>query len=74
MNLREKLCQPFGGLRNVTAIELEKVVDDYVVDVIEWCTSEEAENLIHDLILVGELNENYSAKDLMKVYKKEKGL
>ena len=74
MSLRKKLCKPFGGLLNETAIELEKVVDDYVVDVIEWCTSDEAGNLIHDLILVGELNENYSAKDLIKVYKKERGL
>ena len=74
MNLREKLCKPFGGLLNETAIELEKVVDDYVVDVIDWCATDEAVQLIKDLVLVGELNKNYSAKDLLKVYKKEKGL
>lgn len=74
MNLREKLCKPFGGLLKETAIELEKVVDDYVVDVIDWCATDEAVQLIKDLVLVGELNKNYSAKDLLKVYKKEKGL
>ncbi len=74
MNLREKLCKPFGGLLKETAIELEKVVDNYVVDVIEWCATDEAVQLIKDLVLVGELNKNYSAKDLLKVYKKEKGL
>ncbi len=72
MNLREKLCKPFGGLLNETAIELEKVVDDYVVDVIEWCATDEAVQLIKDLILVGELNKNYSAKDLLNIYKKHK--
>lgn len=74
MNLREKLCKPFGGLLKETAIELEKVVDDYVVDVIDWCATDEAVQLIKDLVLVGELNKNYSAKDLLRVYKKEKGL
>jgi hypothetical protein len=72
INLREKLCKPFGGLLNETAIELEKVVDDYVVDVIEWCATDEAVQLIKDLILVGELNKNYSAKDLLNIYKKHK--
>ena len=72
MNLRKKLCKPFGGLLNETAIELEKVVDDYVVDVIEWCATDEAVQLIKDLILVGELNKNYSAKDLLNIYKKHK--
>ena len=74
MNLREKLCKPFGGLLNETADELEKIVDDYVVDVINWCSTDEAVELIKDLVLVGELNKNYSAKDLLKIYKKEKGL
>lgn len=74
MNLRKKLCKPFGGLLKETAIELEKVVDDYVVDVIEWCATDEAVQLIKDLVMVGELNKNYSAKDLLRVYKKEKGL
>lgn len=74
MNLRKKLCKPFGGLLKETAIELEKVVDDYVVDVIEWCATDEAVQLIKDLVMVGELNKNYSAKDLYKIYKKEKGL
>jgi len=74
MNLREKLCKPFGGLLNETADELEKIVDDYVVDVINWCSTDEAVHLIKDLVLVGELNKNYSAKDLLKIYKKEKGL
>lgn len=74
MTLREKICKPFGGLLKETAIELEKVVDDYVVDVINWCASDEAVQLIKDLVLVGELNKNYSAKDLLRIYKKEKGL
>jgi hypothetical protein len=74
MNLREKLCKPFGGLLNETADELESIVDDYVVDVINWCSTDEAVELIKDLVLVGELNKNYSAKDLLKIYKKEKGL
>lgn len=74
MNLRKKLCKPFGGLLTETVNELEKIVDNYVVDVIEWCTTDEARVVIQDLILVGELNKNYSAKDLLKVYKKEKGL
>ena len=77
MTLREKICNPFGGLVNKAMQEideLEKIVDDYVVDVINWCASDEAVQLIKDLVLVGELNKNYSAKDLLRIYKKEKGL
>jgi hypothetical protein len=47
-----------------------KVTYNYVVDVIEWCATDEARVVIQDLILVGELNKNYSAKDLLKIYKK----
>ena len=37
MNIKEKLCEPFGGLKMETANELEKICDDYATQYAEWC-------------------------------------
>jgi hypothetical protein len=48
--------------------------DDYAIEFAEWCNSEEAEDLILDLILVGELDKKPTTKQLLEQFKKEKGL
>ena len=54
--------------------ECIKIADDYAIEFAEWCNSEEAEDLILDLILVGELDKKPTTKQLLEQFKKEKGL
>jgi hypothetical protein len=55
------------------AEQCEKIADEFAIRVLEWYFSDEGENLIHDLILVGEVDKNITIKELLKIYKKEKG-
>lgn len=52
----------------------EKVASDLAIDFADWCASEEAQSLIEDLMIVGEINKVPETKELLKIYKKEKGL
>ena len=36
MTLKEKLCEPFGGLKTETVNELEQIADDFAIDFAEW--------------------------------------
>jgi hypothetical protein len=72
MNLLEKLCLPFGGLRTVTANELVKICDDYAIEFADW-----THNLRNDCVKDStQYNkwENISNKELLQIFKKEKGL
>jgi hypothetical protein len=60
--------------REDNAKELEKIADDYAIGFLEWYFSDDGNNLIHDLILVGELDKNTNTQELLKIFKKEKGL
>jgi hypothetical protein len=53
------------------AKEMEK---QQIINFVNWCNSEDAEDLILDLILIGELNKKPTTKELLEIYKKEKGL
>jgi hypothetical protein len=48
------------------AKELEK---QQIIDFVNWCNSEDAEDLILDLILIGELNKKPTTKELLEIYK-----
>ncbi len=39
MTLKEKLCEPFGGLRNETANELERIADEFAIGFAKWLIS-----------------------------------
>jgi len=54
--------------------KLEQIADDYAIGFLEWYFSDDGNNLIHDLILVGELDKNTSTQELLEIFKKEKGL
>lgn len=69
MKLKEKLCEPFGGLRNETVTELEKIVDDFAIGFAEWV----------DKNINGKTYTDYkkgviNTKEILETYKKEKGL
>ena len=67
MTLKEKLCQPFDGLKIETANKLEKIADDYAIAFYNWMrksdTPENAEKFFH-----------YTDKDILNVFKEETGL
>ena len=67
MTLKEKLCQPFDGLKIETAKKLEKIADDYAIAFYNWMrkndTPENAEKFFH-----------YTDKDMLNVFKEETGL
>ena len=73
MNLIQRLCEPFGGLRTETAKELEKIADRHAVDfgiwLSMWCELSRDRNGMY----IYQMNW-YTAKELLKIYKKEKGL
>ena len=73
MKLKEKLCQPFGGLKTETANELEVIVDDFASDFANW-TWDKILITINDIDLFEYRFNIYSGKELLKMYKKEKGL
>ena len=54
--------------------KMEKQQDEFAINFFNWCKSEEAKDLILDLIIVGEVNRNITTKQLLEIYKKEKGL
>jgi len=51
-----------------------EIAENFAMDFAKWCASDEAQSLVKDLIIVGEINKVLEVKDLMKIYKKSKGL
>ncbi len=78
MTLKEKLCEPFDGLKLETANKLEKIVNDYVNEVAigfyKWMGLDETEDLIYSLRNKGEIYYDPTYEELLQIYKKEKGL
>lgn len=52
----------------------QKEADEFVIGFFDWFNSKEAEDLMHDLVIVGEVDINTTTKELLEIYKKEKGL
>ena len=73
MTLKEKLCEPFGGLKTETVNELEQIADEFAIDFAEWCdenyfrigsTSFWAESLFDEKAIA------YKTEELLEIYKK----
>tara|TARA_R110000868_G_C10426085_1_gene723835 strand:+ start:57 stop:332 length:276 start_codon:yes stop_codon:yes gene_type:complete len=57
------------------AKEMEKQQqDEFAIDFIKWTISKEADDLIHDLQMVGEVSKFPSTEEVLKVYKRFKNL
>ena len=80
MTLREKFKeftkQESWEKENYNAIECEQIADDYAIEFAEWLNTLEVLEVfdIEDLNIVGELNKNTKTKELLEIFKKEKGL
>ena len=80
MTLREKFKPKVSintdGEAGRYATECEKIADDYAIEFAEWLNTLEVIEVfdIEDLNIVGELNKNTKTKELLQIFKKEKGL
>lgn len=64
----------FNDLVN-QAKEIEKQQQyELAIGFVKWTISEETDSLIHDLKIVGEIDDNVTLEQLLEIYKKEKGL
>jgi hypothetical protein len=54
-----------------TVPELEQIADDYAIDFTEWLDLQQTEDLIYSLGIFGE---DITYKELLEIFKKEKGL
>ena len=64
MKLKEKLCEPFGGLKTETVNELEQIADDFAIGFADWmiCKAEKYDSY---------LKLKNDTKKLLEIYKKE---
>ena len=62
MTLKEKLCEPFGGLKTETVNELEQIADDFAIGFADWMISK-AEKYNSYLCLIKDY------KELLEIYK-----
>jgi hypothetical protein len=76
MTLKEKFKQwldtePRYQIREV---QLEIIAEEFAVGFLDWIVSEETKTLLNYLAIVGEVDESTTSKELLEIYKKEKGL
>ena len=76
MKLREKICEPFGGLSNNTANELEKIADEYAIEFAEWVEKLPPDRKVSAWSKSGEFRGLFTMdnEQLLQLFKKEKGL
>jgi hypothetical protein len=60
--------------KDENSIKCEAIADEFAIGFAEWFNSKEAEDLMHDLVIVGEVDINTTTKELLEIYKKEKFL
>ena len=72
MTLKEKLCEPFDGLKLQTANKLEQIADDYAIEFAEWISKLQFKEYSNGW---GRLWDKglYNTKELLEIFKKEKG-
>lgn len=88
MTLKEKLCEPFDGLKIETVNKLERIADDYAIEFVEWKDDNfliyrdktyytKTSSTYFDVTkYVGKEKPTkyYTLKELLQIFKKEKGL
>jgi hypothetical protein len=74
MSLREKLCEPFGGLRTETATELEKIADEHAIEFAIFIQDYNYHKS-HDVWLnsFNFLVKKFTSQELIEKFKQEKG-
>jgi hypothetical protein len=52
----------------------DKIADEYAIEFVNWIVNPDTTDLLHDLELFGEIDKEVTSKQLLEIYKKEKGL
>lgn len=52
----------------------EKIADEFAIEFVNWIVNPDTTDLLHDLELFGEIDKEVTSKQLLEIYKKEKGL
>jgi len=55
-------------------VTTQEEVDQFAIDFLNWCMSEEAKDLMEDLALIGEINKYVTTEQVLEIFKKEKRL
>lgn len=79
MTLKEKfndlVPKEFGGMQEPLLTDCEQIADDYAIEFAEWCNDNFLQILGKNLWTKSILIEKtYNAKELLEIFKKEKGL
>ena len=76
MTLKEKFvgADRYSIRKTTLADRCEQIADEFAIGFFDWFNSKEAEDLMHDLVIVGEVNINTTTKELLEIYKKGKQL
>ncbi len=56
------------------AEKCEQIADEYAIEFVNWIVNPDTTDLLHDLELFGEIDKEVTSKQLLEIYKKEKGL
>ena len=73
MTLRQKLCDPFGGLRTETADQLEQIADEHAIQFAKWCVYYTYHESFDCWIKNDNLKaERFTSNELICKFKKEK--
>ena len=72
MTLKEKFAEV--ELERGITNRLEKIAEDYAISFVEWLDLDDTQDLINSLQMVGELPKIQKNKELLEIFKKEKGL
>jgi hypothetical protein len=51
-----------------------ELAEKFAVGFLDWIVSEDTKILLNDLAIVGEVDESTTSKELLEIYKQEKGL
>lgn len=72
MTLNEKFDKATDGW--IVADKCEEIADYYAIEFAEWLDLDETQDLIYSLQIVGELPKLPKTKELLEIFKQEKGL
>ncbi len=67
MKLKEKLCEPFGGLSNNTANELKKIAENFAIKFGEWLRINCYDAGDNWILL--EDNQDYTTVEVLEIFK-----
>ena len=72
MTIKEKLCKPLGKFYTETSKELEQIADDYAIDFAEWLGINNYKKYSNGWANM--FTKATPEKELLEIFKKEKGL